>query len=967
MKKKKKYFFGGNEPIVDNGTQAKKLAWESGFDPALAAINPMSPAGVGQMGQYDVAQLPPIDTSMGMAHPSQEALNHVPQPLPPQAAQQRRGWGVKELHPAFGALNVAMLATTGIANAINDGKTSRAERARYIAALQNRPVTNDPVLNENPMYFRDGGERKARKVDAIPTGYNFLREEGGRKFYNKTSAEALQVASGSNRLGGKEYDDFLINKLQSGVTVDELVAKRYLSQDKAANYAQYFRPNEDIVFMEGQQAQPQLLNAPARAARGQSVFLPNKHIAAEMFYDSRDSATNTDGGMLNTAGQRGTLRFRNDFGYTGEEVRLEGSDIQKYLGTSNTFGTDDIYKELKAKAVMAKMPYGGGPLTAEGAKEMLRDGKANGKKLTKKQKKYFGYIAGGGKPKAKYGVDVETGDADGMIKIADNAPTHEEGGVNVNNQVEVEAGEVVTLDGGEVERVLENTSTLRKDVVSKSLKITPSKFEAMFGFKVKKTLSHADALEEADKYYTGKRKKIENKLNQAVDILDKRPHDHYANNSVDLNLKTAPSIPDKDAIFDLLFEHQENIKGMLNVQPQRAQFGGKYIAKTGLELPIDPYKGDKHDNKGRSKKLPTKTSNRSKYDEKTWNDIKKALGYTGKDDNKEFQKFLDKKFPDLVEKFHSETDPEGYGIPVVTGKKLDGILGVRWDAIAEEALKRVNPPQTELTKVDNSLPAMPASPAIPTAVEEEVTPDSPFKLNVPSNRPSRFNEPLRWNDVAGPLMSWASSDRIGAQYNPVELNRIKLKQLNPTPALEAGQRDFNAAIGVLPNTGAGMANVTNAFASKYSLDNQVISQYENANVGIRNQEEQYNAGVGDRQSVADAQSRGTFEQHMLAGKEAQRQQKLKSFDDLFTRVALNRKLNREGNLLMQLAPNFDQYGEYNGNQRLLRNPMGNTPTSGAKVEYVNDPMGGRFRIIRDANGKVISRVLDDRRKVGLGF
>jgi hypothetical protein len=35
------------------------------------------------------------------------------------------------------------------------------------------------------------------------------------------------------------------------------------------------------------------------------------------------------------------------------------------------------------------------------AKEILRDGTAHGKKLTKKQKGYFGVIAGGKKPKKK--------------------------------------------------------------------------------------------------------------------------------------------------------------------------------------------------------------------------------------------------------------------------------------------------------------------------------------------------------------------------------------------------------------------------------------------------------------------------------------------------------------------------------------------------------------------------------------
>lgn len=56
-------------------------------------------------------------------------------------------------------------------------------------------------------------------------------------------------------------------------------------------------------------------------------------------------------------------------------------------------------------------------------------------------------------------------------------------------------------------------------------------------------------------------------------------------------------------------------------------------------------------------------------------------------------------------------------------------------------------------------------------------------------------------------------------------------------------------------------------------------------------------------------------------KEAQRQQKLTSLDELYNRVAQNRKLNREGNLLMQLYPAFDQYGEYNGYQLPLRMPL----------------------------------------------
>lgn len=48
----------------------------------------------------------------------------------------------------------------------------------------------------------------------------------------------------------------------------------------------------------------------------------------------------------------------------------------------------------------------GGKLSASKAKEILKDGTANGKKLTEKQKRYFGFIAGGGTPKAANGATV---------------------------------------------------------------------------------------------------------------------------------------------------------------------------------------------------------------------------------------------------------------------------------------------------------------------------------------------------------------------------------------------------------------------------------------------------------------------------------------------------------------------------------------------------------------------------------
>lgn len=89
-----------------------------------------------------------------------------------------------------------------------------------------------------------------------------------------------------------------------------------------------------------------------------------------------------------------------------------------------------------------KMPYGGGPLTSSGAKEMLRDNSAHGHKLTPKQKRYFGYIAGGGKPKKQDGgaIDVNKFRRNTMIPgqdIPSGDPAMQYGNIQIPQQHDI--------------------------------------------------------------------------------------------------------------------------------------------------------------------------------------------------------------------------------------------------------------------------------------------------------------------------------------------------------------------------------------------------------------------------------------------------------------------------------------------------------------------------------------------------
>jgi hypothetical protein len=199
------------------------------------------------------------------------------------------------------------------------------------------------------------------------------------------------------------------------------------------------------------------------------------------------------------------------------------------------------------------------------------------------------------------------------------------------------------------------------------------------------------------------------------------------------------------------------------------------------------------------------------------------------------------------------------------------------------------------------------------------------RLRIANNPKSRFNEPLHWYDVAGPI-GGLTEGRIPVRYNGADLNQIRLKLQNPLPSLQQGQRDFNDVLSQLPQNSQGYTNASDLFSKKYGIDNQVLGQYENINTGIKNQETQYNAGVKDRQSLINQQARGVFEDQRLGSLEAQRLQRRTDWDSLTNTVAQNHALNRNGNLVMQLFPAFDQNAQYNGYRVPFQRPM-NFPNS----------------------------------------
>lgn len=573
--------------------------------------------------------------------------------------------------------------------------------------------------------------------------------------------------------------------------------------------------------------------------------------------------------------------------------------------------------------------------------------------------------------KAKYGIDETKGlpesqrhnatieaekgeifeDNNGNInKISDNANSHEEGGVLLNN----------------VQRVLEDTSTTRNDKNSKLLRLTPSMIQDLFGIKPKTTLSHSEALEFANEHLQKQEKKAYNKILQTAEFLDKNKNDKYASNSLEMNAKYIDSLPKKEDVFNVLFENQENIKQSMNIGTKKAKYG---FNDTYPDITL----------KGRDKGTGITSTGKSNmnynFSQDEANTYAKMLGLRN-DTNENFQSdlydYAERNNPDIIKEMWNTYGPTNKSKSKDKSGFVDGDPKARTMFLLGRVLDnhKNHTPESIIPNDRNRNFQLPVPPSIignGSSVIDNTYDTTKTTVNYGNKGASRFNEQLSMSDFLPEAIGLLENDRIPTNLNEVSLNKVTPKLLNPLPALQAGQRDFNAVISKLPSgSGAGMANATNAFSQKYAIDNNIIGQYDNSNNQIENNARYYNASVDDKQSAADAQSRENFERKQLGSIEAQRQQKMTYLDSIMTKIAQNKALNRNGNLIMQTAPNFNSYGQYNGNQRYMTASTASQP-SGINVQYVQDPTSGaKYRIIIGPDGKLISssKIVQDKYAIG---
>jgi hypothetical protein len=262
-------------------------------------------------------------------------------------------------------------------------------------------------------------------------------------------------------------------------------------------------------------------------------------------------------------------------------------------------------------------------------------------------------------------------------------------------------------------------------------------------------------------------------------------------------------------------------------------------------------------------------------------------------------------------------------LQALTPAYVDNMLGVR----------AVTPSQlSQTTGTDQPQPGKPSIGKTP--LDASVTVNPKF-ITQPNNQ---FHESTYWDELAPGLTSLTDSMRRDPElYNPVQFNQLRYKLLDPTAALNANQADYNAALESMGNnnlgSGAAAANQANLQAQKYAANAQIEGTYDNQNAQIKNREIDYNTGVRDRQSVADAQSRGEYYRNVQLSREAQRQQRLKAIEDISRVIQMKRRQNTSGNLILKLSPAFNQQGDYNGYQYMPVLPSdigvpGETPVIG---------------------------------------
>lgn len=134
----------------------------------------------------------------------------------------------------------------------------------------------------------------------VPADHKFYTVKDGKKYYIKKSVQELpQAKPGSSGKLDVKYHDWLIEKLQSGsATVEDLVAKGYISKDKKSTYEKYEKVS--LVYEEDETAPVVKEDPYARFAKNEGYSFYNSRVIGTFRYAVMKTASVEDAGMKDT-------------------------------------------------------------------------------------------------------------------------------------------------------------------------------------------------------------------------------------------------------------------------------------------------------------------------------------------------------------------------------------------------------------------------------------------------------------------------------------------------------------------------------------------------------------------------------------------------------------------------------------------------------------------------------------------
>ena len=206
----------------------------------------------------------------------------------------------------------------------------------------------------------------------------------------------------------------------------------------------------------------------------------------------------------------------------------------------------------------------------------------------------------------------------------------------------------------------------------------------------------------------------------------------------------------------------------------------------------------------------------------------------------------------------------------------------------------------------------------------EPSTNKPNDKNTLEKTITKNKEGLKWYNVAGDFLNLLdSTQREQVQLQEVRYPKLKLNTFSADPQINQIRSNYNTAISNMNgDSTVGSANIIQALTNANQQENQALTNNFNQNVQIQNQESIANQQIESQQINQNQNLRNDFNTKVTATNEAQRQQQLTSFQNMFDKVAKYNRFDKTENAFKStFADKFDL--DTNGNV-VIKND-GNNP------------------------------------------